>query len=65
MTSIHITVEVAEAGYASERSELIATATEFGEKAVVRAIAEALYTDAKAGLNDIFVKYAKNGRTNK
>lgn len=65
MASIHITVEVAEAGYASERSELIATATEFGEKAVVRAIAEALYMDAKAGLNDIFVKYAKNGHTNK
>lgn len=65
MASIHITVEVAEAGYASERSELIATATEFGEKAVVRAIAEALYMDAKAGLNDRFIKHAKNSCTNK
>lgn len=65
MTSIHITVEVAEAGCASERSELITAATEFGEKAVVRAIAEALYMDAKAGLNDRFIKYAKNGHTNK
>ena len=62
MASIHITVEVAEAGYASE---LIATATEFGEKAVVRAIAEALYMDAKAGLNDRFIKHAKNSCTNK
>lgn len=65
MASIHITVAVAEAGRESERSELVSAVTEYGEKAVVRAIAETLYMEAKAGLNEIFAKSGKNTSTNR
>lgn len=65
MTSIHITAAAAEAGCASERSELITAAAGFGEKAVVRVIAGALYMGAKAGLNDRLIKCAKNSCINK
>jgi len=64
MANIHVTVSVSEAGYESERSELVSVVTEHGEKAVVLAMAKALYIEARAGLNDIFVKKGKNSSMN-
>ena len=50
MAQVYIEIRTVKGNYASERSEMVATTTEFGERAAVLALAAALYDEARAGL---------------
>ena len=57
--SIYIEIQVSEAGLSSERSEMITLTTDSHEEAVVSALAQVLYHDAKEGLMSNFAKKGK------
>lgn len=50
MAQVYIEIRVMKGAHSSERSEMVATTTESGERVAVLALAASLYDDAKAGL---------------
>lgn len=62
MTAVHVTIMVNEGEYSAERSEMFTTVNGTAERAVMLALADALYEEAK---DSLLKRFAKKGATTK